>query len=72
MVEKKKGSPPSDSGLSEKIVQVIAWFLLISIFIADRILMKIVPPVSDTYYAAMFGVAAFGRGIKDFFSFWKK
>ena len=70
MVEKKKGSPPSDSGLSEKIVQVIAWFLLI--FIADRVLMKIVPPVSDTYYAAMFGVAAFGRGIKDFFSFWKK
>ena len=48
MVEKKKGSPPSDSGLSEKIVQVIVWFLLISIFIADRVLMKIVPRVSDT------------------------
>ena len=72
MVEKKKGSPPSDSGLSEKIVQVIAWFLLISIFIADRVLMKIVQPVSDKYYAAMFGVDAFGRGFKDCVSFWKE
>jgi len=62
-VAKEKKSKPSE-GLPVIVVQVLAWVVLIVLFVADRVMQKIVPPLHDGWYAALFSVAAFGRGFK--------
>jgi len=67
---KRQASKPG--GLPEKLVQGLAWVALIVLFVLDKLLQKIVPPLHEGFYAALFGVAAFGRGIRDFFDIFRK
>ena len=64
--------PKKTEKMAEWVIQLIACIALIVIFILDKIMQKIKPPLSDYWYAALFGVAAFGRGIKEIFEVFKK
>ena len=54
------------------ITRLLALLMLIATFVLDKIMQKIQPPLSDYWYAALFGVAVFGRGVKDIFEVFKK
>lgn len=49
------------------VVQWICIVALIALVVIDKIKGWIIPPLHDFYYAALFGVGVFGRGVKDFF-----
>jgi len=48
-------------GLSQTIVQLLSWLSLFGMFVVDKVLHVIMPPLPDYWYGVVFGVAAFGK-----------
>jgi len=55
---KEKGDT---SGLPQAIVQLLAWGSLFSMFIVDKVMNIVVPPLPEYWYGAAFGVAISGK-----------
>jgi hypothetical protein len=48
-------------GLSQSLVQALSWLSLFTMFITDKVLHIVIPPLPDYWYGVVFGVAAFGK-----------
>ena len=48
-------------GLPQAIIQLLSWLSLFVMFILDKVLHLILPPLPEYWYGIVFGVAAFGK-----------
>jgi hypothetical protein len=47
--------------MSQSWVQTLSWVSLFGMFVADKVLHVVVPPLPEYWYGVVFGVAAFGK-----------
>ena len=49
------------SGLAQATVQLLAWGSLFAMFLVDKVLGMVAPPLPEYWYGAAFGVAISGK-----------
>jgi len=70
-VEKNDKAVASKQGLPEATIQVLAWIALFGMFMVDKVMHIVVPPLDDVYYGIAAGVAVFGHGVGKVLAAWR-
>lgn len=62
----------NNKGLSQMLIQILAWFALFMFYITDKLMHLVQPPLEDLWYAIATGIGVFGRGFENAVKLWFK